>query len=412
MRLADIPPTTKDELRDRLDDVFSDRRVTCDGLAEFTSNEHNLGRWFLGKYAVSHTSGSQGSPLWVVQDRHCLEVLFGIMAARASSSRQPGILEGLTRLISPRRIAIVTFRRGFYPSGASLEFLPQVLGPFVKVLRLSSMQEDLVAQLRAFRPHVISSYASVLESLVEHREELDTGCLQQFTNSSEQLVDRARRRIESAFGVPVIDHYGAGECLWMADECGATHGGLHLNEDWTIVEVVDDRNEPVPVGSPGAKVLVTNLANQVQPFLRYEIGDRLTLRKAPCVCGCPLPRIDIIDGRSADCLWFERGDERRFVSGVLFHSATDSCSAIREWQVRQISAGQVVVCLELRSDRNDSWSLLIDRLRRKMIEDGFPIWVELSFERVDRIRPDSRTGKMKRMLPCATPSDIASPSAL
>lgn len=74
--LTDLPIVTKDEMRERLDDVFTDRELTRRGLEQFCADEANLGRWYLGRYAVSHTSGSQGAPLWIVQSRECLEVLF------------------------------------------------------------------------------------------------------------------------------------------------------------------------------------------------------------------------------------------------------------------------------------------------------------------------------------------------
>ncbi len=35
-----------------------------------------------------------------------------------------------------------------------------------------------------------------------------------------------RERIEKTFGVPVLDHYGMGECLMLADSCSASKG-LH-----------------------------------------------------------------------------------------------------------------------------------------------------------------------------------------
>lgn len=41
-----------------------------------------------------------------------------------------------------------------------------------------------------------------------------------------------------------------------------------------IVELVDERNEPVPPGTPSAKVLLTNLYNRAQPLSRYELTDR------------------------------------------------------------------------------------------------------------------------------------------
>jgi phenylacetate-CoA ligase len=43
-------------------------------------------------------------------------------------------------------------------------------------------------------------------------------------------------------------------------------------DDLNIVEMLDDRNQPVPSGGSGRGVL-TNLYNYTLPVLRYELGD-------------------------------------------------------------------------------------------------------------------------------------------
>ena len=73
---------------------------------------------------------------------------------------------------------------------------------------------------------------------------------------------------------------------------------MHLQADWAVLEVVDRRGEPVPPGQPGEKVLLTNLYNTVQPFLRYEVDDVVTMSPGPCPCGNPLPLILRVEGRA------------------------------------------------------------------------------------------------------------------
>ena len=50
-------------------------------------------------------------------------------------------------------------------------------------------------------------------------------------------------------------------------------------------------------------MLVTNLANRVQPIIRYQMGDRVAIEPGPCPCGSPSPQIQVI-GRSDDILTF------------------------------------------------------------------------------------------------------------
>jgi phenylacetate-coenzyme A ligase PaaK-like adenylate-forming protein len=67
-----------------------------------------------------------------------------------------------------------------------------------------------------------------------------------------------------------------------------------------VVEVVDERNQPVPPGTRGFNVLVTNLINRTQPLIRYELSDSILLAGGPDPEGLPYRRIARVDGRSDD----------------------------------------------------------------------------------------------------------------
>ena len=79
------------------------------------------------------------------------------------------------------------------------------------------------------------------------------------------------------------------------------HVGLHVCED-VIVEVVDEANRPVPAGTLGSKVLLTNLVQHIQPLIRYELSDAVQLEVGADPSGRPDDRIARIDGRSDDVL--------------------------------------------------------------------------------------------------------------
>jgi phenylacetate-coenzyme A ligase PaaK-like adenylate-forming protein len=57
-------------------------------------------------------------------------------------------------------------------------------------------------------------------------------------------------------------------------------------------------------------VLITNLANRVQPYIRYEMGDSVTVNPEPCTCGSPLPSI-VVEGRNDEILRFTNRDGSR-----------------------------------------------------------------------------------------------------
>ena len=69
-----------------------------------------------------------------------------------------------------------------------------------------------------------------------------------------------------------------------------------------VVENVDEDGRPVDHGEPGARLLVTNLFNRVQPLIRFEITDVATLEREPCPCGRTLLRLRSLAGRTADVI--------------------------------------------------------------------------------------------------------------
>jgi phenylacetate-CoA ligase len=120
----------------------------------------------------------------------------------------------------------------------------------------------------------------------------------------------------------VVDDYGASEFLNIAYDCGC--GTLHLNRDWVILEAVDREGHPVPDGTASDTALLTNLANFVQPIIRYDLGDSITFLTDPCPCGSPLPALRV-EGRCDDSIFLLRADGRpeRIVPLAL-------CTAIEE----------------------------------------------------------------------------------
>ena len=118
------------------------------------------------------------------------------------------------------------------------------------------------------------------------------------TSSEVQTADM-RRRMTDAWGVEPLNFYGTTEALILAAGRPG-QAGMDILEDLVVVEVVDQRDRPVPPGVPGHKVLVTSLVSRVQPLLRYELTDSVTLAGGPNPLGLPYARTAAIDGRSDD----------------------------------------------------------------------------------------------------------------
>jgi phenylacetate-CoA ligase len=118
------------------------------------------------------------------------------------------------------------------------------------------------------------------------------------------LSDSVRGEVEQAFGCRVRNAYGASEFMAIGWDCSS--GSLHVNSDYVLLEPVDRRMRPVPAGETSHTVLLTNLVNRVQPLIRYDLGDAVTMLPR-CRCGSAFPAVHV-EGRSDDVLEFAAAD--------------------------------------------------------------------------------------------------------
>jgi phenylacetate-CoA ligase len=153
------------------------------------------------------------------------------------------------------------------------------------------------------RPTQIFSHPSALLELVRRAEErgrrLDALGVRVVFLTAEELYPYQRERIERAFGCRAANGYGGRESGFIAHEC--PEGGMHLNAEDVIVEVIGEDGVPLPPGRPG-EIVVTHLRSEEFPFIRYRTGDVGVLGTGACPCGRGLPLLSEIHGRADDLL--------------------------------------------------------------------------------------------------------------
>lgn len=177
-----------------------------------------------------------------------------------------------------------------------------------RVFALEQPLTELVAALNAFQPVILSGYPSALAILAAEQR---AGRLRVHPVVVElagaSIDDVGREHIATGLGGAVHDAYSASECLVVAVDCD--HGWLHVNADWVVLEPVQADYTPTPPGIASHTVLLTNLANHVQPLIRYDLGDSVFARAGPCPCGSPFPAIRV-QGRCDDVLRLSGADGR------------------------------------------------------------------------------------------------------
>lgn len=168
--------------------------------------------------------------------------------------------------------------------------------------------DSFLEQIRAMRPKMLFGYPSALSHIATHAEAKgqnmnDLGIQVAFV-TSERLYDEQRLQINRTFGCPVANGYGSRDAGFIAHEC--PQGGMHITAEDIIVEIVNPNGKSLPPGESG-EIVVTHLATEDFPFIRYRTGDIGILDTNICSCGRGLPMLKEIQGRSTDFLTAQDG---------------------------------------------------------------------------------------------------------
>jgi len=153
--------------------------------------------------------------------------------------------------------------------------------------------------------HAIPSYAArlhdvMLEQGIDPKKDIK---LHTLVIGAEPHSEDTRKRIENMLGVKAYNSFGMSEMCGpgVAFEC-KEQNGLHIWEDYYIVEIVDpDTLEPVPDGEVGELVLTT-INREAMPLLRYRTRDLTRILPGSCPCHREHKRLDRMKGRSDDMI--------------------------------------------------------------------------------------------------------------
>jgi phenylacetate-CoA ligase len=88
--------------------------------------------------------------------------------------------------------------------------------------------------------------------------------------TSEMLFDEDKILLETQFGIPIVNEYGASELDLIAFQ--NPENELQINAETLFVEILDDNDTVLPYGKEG-RIVITSLFNKAHPFIRYDIGD-------------------------------------------------------------------------------------------------------------------------------------------
>jgi len=174
-----------------------------------------------------------------------------------------------------------------------------------------------------------------------------------------------------------------------------------------ILEAVDREGHPVPDGTPSDTVLLTNLANYVQPIIRYDLGDSVTYLTEPCPCGNALPAIRV-EGRRDDSIFLVRPDGRpERVVPLALCTAIEERTGVYRFQVTEEATNRLSLRIDpAEGDALDTSTRVAQCLHDYFAERGVN-QVSLHTDPAPPLR-SAGGGKIRRV--CARPDAGAGPA--
>lgn len=334
---------------------------------------------------VNKTSGSSGDPFIFAKDKFCHALTWAIIKDRFgwfnldfNTSKQA------------RFYGIPLDKKGYYK-----ERIKDALSNRFRfsVFDLSDAAfENLLNKFSSTSFDYINGYTSAIVQFAKFLERknivLNSICpsLKACVVTSEMLFDDDKTLMETLFGVPVINEYGASELDLIAFQ--NPKGEWQINSETLFVEILDKNDNILPLGEEG-RVVITSLYNKAHPFIRYDIGDIGTLSKQSTA---KKPVLETLIGRTNDIAILPSGKR---AAGLTFYYITKSIieddGNVKEFVIEQHKKDTFKIIYVSSEELSVEKKLIISNEMERYLEKG----LQIIFERQNQLQR-SKSGKLKQ----------------
>ncbi|PWK20593.1 phenylacetate-CoA ligase [Xanthomarina spongicola] len=334
---------------------------------------------------INKTSGSSGDPFVFAKDKFChaltwalIKNRFGWYGLDFNSSKQA------------RFYGIPLDKKSYYK-----ERFKDVLSKRYRFSVFDLSDKAFHKYLTVFKSSkfdYINGYTSSIIQFAKFLERqnlnLKTICptLKACIVTSEMLFENDKVLMETQFGIPVINEYGASELDLIAFQ--DPNNNWLVNSETLLVEILDKNNNVLPLGQEG-RVVITSLYNKAHPFIRYDIGDigilstQSTFKK---------PILEKLIGRTNDIAILPSGKK---AAGLTFYYITKSIieddGNVKEFVIEQHKKNTFIIKYVSLYELSVEKMKLISKEMEQYLEKG----LHIDFERKHQLER-SKSGKLKQ----------------
>lgn len=352
-----------------------------------TPLQSRLSNGYKEKYYSNKTSGSSGIPFIFAKDKYChaltwavIQDRFGSIGIDFNSSLQArfyGIPLDFIGKTKERIKDFLSYRYRFPVFDLSDAFMETVVDKF---------QKNQFIYINGYTSSVVL-FAKYLKKKKLH---LKTICpsINYCVVTSEMLFEEDKTLLESQFGVPIINEYGASELDLIAFT--NTVNEWELNSETLFIEILDKDNQVVPNGKEG-RIVITSLYNKAHPFIRYDIGDVGIIDEKSSF---KKPILKKLIGRTNDVAYLPSG---KTTPGLTFYYITKSIieddGNVKEFVVKQtkIDTFEIEYCSEIALTEDQLQKIIL--AITSYLESG----LHFTFKRKEKIER-TPSGKLKQFI--------------
>ncbi|WP_299108152.1 phenylacetate--CoA ligase family protein [uncultured Winogradskyella sp.] len=336
---------------------------------------------------LNKTSGSSGDPFIFAKDKWCHAMTWAQIMDRFAwygidfnSSRQA------------RFYGIPLDKKGYYKERLKDWFSNRFR---FSVFDLSDAAfETTLTKFKTNKFDFINGYTSPIVQFAKYLKQKDVvltsvcPTLKVCIVTSEMLFDDDKTLMETQFGVPVVNEYGASELDLIAFQ--NTNDEWQINNETLYVEILDDNGNVLPLGKEG-RIVITSLYNKAHPLIRYDVGDigilseKSTLRK---------PILKKLVGRTNDIAILPSGKK---AAGLTFYYITKSViendGNVSEFVIEQLALDHFIIRFVSRTELSNEQKEIITTEMERYLEPG----IKVDFERVSQLNR-TKAGKLKQFI--------------
>ncbi|MBZ9629082.1 hypothetical protein LB450_13315 [Psychroflexus sp. CAK1W] len=225
--------------------------------------------------------------------------------------------------------------------------------------------------------HGYSSQLNLLASYIIELNLCPIESLKLITIGAENLTNEQKIKIETAFKVPVRQHYGLAEGVANISE--RPDGKLRIDEDFSYVEFIPTDDKEI------YKIIGTNFTNPAFPLIRYDTGDLVKIKHE----GNEFIVQEIL-GRSKDFVTLPNGNSFGPMNLIF-----KNIEYVREAQVYQPNTKKLIfrVVKIPGYDENNQEEKLLESIKERITDSQ----VRIKIEYFDKL-PRTHSGKLKAVI--------------